>query len=126
MDAKIFFEEVRRMCMKQATCGECPVLGKDAICLLFGLHSRPNAAKNIAKAIEAVEKWSQEHPKKTRLMDFLGKYPNAPLNENGIPNLMPWNLGYCGDTSCCLECKEAKGKPWAWCWDQEVEGSEVE
>lgn len=62
----------------------------------------------------------QESPRKTRLMDFLEKYPNVPLNGNGTPNLMPWNLGYCGDTPC-YACKKAKGKPVAWCWEREVE-----
>ena len=64
MDAKKFFEEARRMCGKQERCRECPALGKDAICLLLSPHNRPNAAKNIDKAIEAVEKWSQENPRK--------------------------------------------------------------
>lgn len=119
MDAKRFFEEARRMCKKQAVCRGCPALGKDAICLLFGLHN-PNAAKNIDKAIEAVEKWSQEHPRKTRLMDFLEKHPNAPMGEDGLPFLAPGSLGYCGDTPC-YACKKAKDKPFAWCWEQEAE-----
>lgn len=120
MDAKKFFEEAHRMCGEQAVCKECPVSGKDTICLLLGLHNRPNAAQNIDKAIEAVEKWSQEHPRKTRLQDFLEKYPNAPMGEDGLPLLAPRRVGYCGDTPC-LDCEKAKGKPWAWCWDQEVE-----
>lgn len=67
----------------------------------------------------------QVHPRKTILMDFLGKYPNAPLNGNGTPRLTPWNLGYCGDTPCPA-CKKAKGKPLAWCWEQEVEDDETD
>lgn len=62
----------------------------------------------------------QENQKKTRLMDFLEKYPNAPRNKSGTPKLMPWNLGYCGDT-VCYACKKMEGKTAAWCWDQEVE-----
>lgn len=65
----------------------------------------------------------QEHPRKTRLDDFKEKYPNAPLNTSGIPALMPWNLGYCGDTPC-YACEKAKGKPSMWCWDQEVDSNE--
>lgn len=60
----------------------------------------------------------QVHPKKTRLMDFLRKYPNAPLNSIGIPEVTPWFLGYCGDVPCNA-CD--KDKPLAWCWEQEVE-----
>ena len=67
----------------------------------------------------------QESPRKTRLMDFLEKYPNVPLNGNGTPNLMPWSLGYCGDTSC-YACKKAEGKTLAWCWNQEVQEDETD
>lgn len=67
----------------------------------------------------------QVHPKKTRLMDFKGKYPNAPLDESGTPVLMPWSLGYCGDTSC-YACKKAEGKTLAWCWNQEVQEDETD
>lgn len=61
--------------------------------------------------------------RKTRLQDFLAKYPNAPLDGNGIPIFMPWSLGYCGDTPC-YACEKAEGKSSAWCWDQEVEDDE--
>lgn len=66
----------------------------------------------------------QEHPRKTRLMDFLGKYPNAPIDEDGAPTLLPWSLGYCGDTPC-YACKKAKGKKIRWCWEQEVQEDEA-
>lgn len=66
----------------------------------------------------------QNNPKKTRLADFLEKYPNAPLDE-GAPVLLPWALGYCGDTPCYV-CKKAKGKPLAWCWNQEAENNETD
>lgn len=125
MDAKIFFEEARRMCKKQAVCRGCPALGKDAICLLFGLHN-PNAAKNIDKAIEAVEKWSQEHPRKTRLMDFLEKYPNAKLADGTeFPKIYPINLGYC-KTDCCASCTHRGNSLPQWCWEQEVQEDETD
>lgn len=121
MDAKKFFEEARRMCGKQERCRECPALGKDAICLLLSPHNRPNAAKNIDKAIEAVEKWSQENPKKTRLDDFKEKHPNARVNKKGLPFVLPRFLGYCQADSC-EDCLRLHG---GWilkdCWDQEVE-----
>ena len=119
MDAKTFLEEVRRMCKVQKGCVECAL---SALCDGGPIEW---SLVDVGDAIEAVEKWSQEHPRKTRLQDFLEKYPNAPLNGNGIPCLMPWNVGYCGDTSC-YACKEAKSKPSAWCWDQEVEDDETD
>ena len=74
----------------------------------------------VLKSEILVSYLKQNNPRKTRLADFLEKYPNAPLNKNGMPALMPWNLGYCGDVSCCAY-EKAEGKPLAWCWEQEVE-----
>lgn len=36
------------------------------------------------KAIAIVQKWSDEHPQKTYLSEFLKKYPNALLNDRGV------------------------------------------
>lgn len=86
-------------------CNRCPLgsdnnsLGTD--CASFE-QLRPQEAINI------VQKWSDEHPRKTMLNDFIEKYPNAPLY-NGIPQPCPWSLGYelqpdadgCYGKDCC-------------------------
>ena len=65
----------------------------------------------------------QVHPKKTRLMDFLGKYPDAPLY-NGCPYALPRAMGYCGkERTSCTGC-ETRGNPYKGCWEQEVEEDE--
>lgn len=38
------------------------------------------------KAIEIVQKWSDEHPPKTYLTEFLKNYPNAEL-DHGVPKV---------------------------------------
>lgn len=118
MDAKTFFEEAQRMCEYHEAndCKGCPAADR-AICRL---DYTPLETNNLEEMIKIVEKWSQEHPRKTRLMDFLEKYPNAPLDGNGIPCLMPWSVGYCGDEAC-YACEKTKVKTMAWCWGQEVE-----
>ena len=121
MDAKKFFEEAHRMCEAHHDCEDCPAYDGEICYLCYA----PLGTNNLVQMIEVVEKWSQEHPRKTRLQDFLEKYPNAPLNGNGIPALMPWNVGYCGNTTC-YACKEAKSKSAAWCWAQEVEDDETD
>lgn len=69
------------------------------------------------KAIAIVQKWSNEHPQKTYLSEFLKNYPNAWLNEKGIPKSMcPSMLGLkdledCGERNC-VEC-----------WNQPIENS---
>lgn len=67
------------------------------------------------KAIEIVQKWSNEHPQKTYLSEFLKHYPDAWLDENGIPkNLCLSKFGLkvledCGEKTC-VEC-----------WNQPIE-----
>ena len=52
------------------------------------------------KAEEILTKWAEEHPQKTILQDFLEKYPNVKLNEDGFPKyIAPYALGYAFDTS---------------------------
>ena len=124
MDAKKFLEEARRLCKAQGFCAECPIKYGERDCL-FDNTPEEWALKEIERIVPIVEKWSQKHPRKTRLMDFLEKYPNAPIDEDGAPTLMPWSLGYCGDTPC-YACEKAKGKKIRWCWEQEVQDDETD
>lgn len=117
MDAKKFLEEARRLCEVHESCVEC--FFYEGRCL-FGKMPMGWESKEIERVVPLVEQWSEEHPKKTRLQDFLEKYPNAPIGRDGTPYFMPWNLGYCGDTPC-YACEKAEGKPTRWCWEQEVD-----
>ena len=69
-------------------------------------------------AVEIVEKWSKEHPQKTILEDFLEKYPNAALNDKGIPysictRILGYKTIYCSDDDAMESCIE--------CWNQPME-----
>ena len=79
----------------------------------------------VLKSEILVSYLKQNNPKKTLLADFLEKYPNAPMGKDGLPFLMPWSLGYCGDTPC-YACEKRDGKPLAWCWEQEVQEDETD
>ena len=64
---------------------------------------------NPEKAVEIVERWAAEHPARTMIMDFMEKYPNAPLDKDGKPNICPYELGYeeefeCDFYSDCVKC----------------------
>lgn len=126
MDAKKFLEEWQRMCdSRKDKCESCLVV---AYCQYYspsGWDGTLDDSLSIDDLISRVEQWSKEHPRKTRLQDFLEKYPNAPRNKSGTPKLMPWNLGYCGDTFC-YDCEKGAGKTPAWCWEQEVEDDETD
>ena len=60
------------------------------------------------KAIEIVQKWSDAHPQKTFLTEFLKNYPNAPLDDDGTPKgICPRALGLMDIDDCddnCIKC----------------------
>lgn len=71
------------------------------------------------KAIETVQKWSDGHPQKTYLSELLKNYPNAKLNDDGIPKAVcPYDLG--------LMNKERYRKSCIECWNQSIEDGESE
>lgn len=77
MDAVKLFKEMNRICEHYSNCdGGCPLkvwCYKDLYLL----------SENPEEVIETVEKWSAEHPKKTRQSEFLKMFPNVPM-ENGF------------------------------------------
>lgn len=57
------------------------------------------------KAVEIVQKWSDEHPKKTFLSEFLKHYPNVQLDSDGVPDgICLATLGLCED---CVKMDES-------------------
>ena len=45
--------------------------------------------KEPEKAVEIIEKWSDEHPVKTRQSVFLERYPDTTKDENGVIDIAP-------------------------------------
>jgi hypothetical protein len=122
-----YFAEKRRMTKKRKLCGDAYICELD--CANCPLNSSNNGTSDKTscsdfetlypeKAVAIVQKWSDEHPRKTYLSEFLKNYPNAWLNEKGIPKRMcPSMLGLkdledCGKRNC-VEC-----------WNQPVKESE--
>lgn len=108
MDVLTFLKEYSRMCnsyISEWNCNGCP-RETEPTCEITDLGS-----EGIKKLISDVDQWSKKHPQKTRLQDFLEKYPNAPVDGNGTPQACCEHLGYC--TKSCdpfeLTCKD--------CWD---------
>lgn len=65
-------------------------------------------AEDVKTAIETVQKWSDEHPKKTYAQDFFEKFPDAPRLEtakDGYPSACR-NTIYAGKCpgEGCYEC----------------------
>ena len=96
MDAVKFLAEFDRMCRAYQGCAGCRAIG---ICNYMGMESDAQRQELVG----IVERWSKDHPQKTRLQDFWEKYPNANLDEHGFPDFCCAKLGYvcnCGETTC--------------------------
>lgn len=113
MDALKFIEERNRMCDYYTKndgadgCADCPEC--DSAC---------NVVRYVTpEYIADVEKWSQEHPRKTRQDVFMAHYPDAALDD-GVLRVCPRNVCKSAELNCnnatCYLCKRAF-------WLQEVE-----
>ncbi len=117
MDAVEFIEERCRMCNYYHSCNACP--GKEGVGLC-GLNVVSGTIAEEQAAI--VEKWSKEHPRKTRQSVFLERYPNSLIDDEGILEINPCHINknfnrffskdYC-ETSCTI-CRRNY-------WSKEVE-----
>lgn len=101
VDAVVFLKTVNRMCSQFENCDQCPIYG--LVCACASKDGKENTV------VERVEKWAKEHPVKTRLSDFLEKYPNAPLGIEGVPEACASQLGYnepsgCAEGMSCVQC----------------------
>ena len=79
MDVVEFFSEFRRMCKSSSDCTKCQYHGNKC----------DNANEIFEKTVAVVEKWSREHPRKTRQDVFLEKYPEAELTKDGVVSICP-------------------------------------
>lgn len=120
-----YFAEKRRMTKRAENerlcklgCSNCPLCSinnnKGQSCTAFEMFYPE-------KAIAAVQKWSDEHPQKTFLSEFLKHYPNAELN-HGVPKVCLKKLGI---VSGCAKTKEGDLYISCYrCWNQAIEDGE--
>ena len=107
-----FFSELRRLCDSRAT---CEATARDKQCPLYDFcelaHSRV-CTNDAIMAMEALQKWSDEHPKKTYAQDFFEKFPKAQSNSDGTPFVcrkriyggIRSTLEDCDYTGACYRC----------------------
>ena len=107
MDAVKYLKERNRMCDSYNNmCDGCG----------FGKVPKGNRAEddNPEKAVEIVEKWSKEHPMKTRQSEFLKMFPNADIGQ-GYLNVCPKriDLNSLTEDECAdLRCSDCRKKYW--------------
>lgn len=108
-----FLREYHRMC--EFRCTECPLSSANN-----GTKLACEELKKVypEKAVKIVQKWSDEHPVKTRLDDLLEKYPNARI-DNSPPHFFPYALGYCED---CHNCVLNDRRAHKVCWHEPLAG----
>lgn len=109
MDALEFLKERKRICISYERCYGCPL--ERGYCNL-GLNA-PD--EDCEKLIATVEKWSKEHPRKTRQSEFLKQWPNAAISDDGLPDVAPCQLCVglthgvstedCESRGLCVECR---------------------
>ena len=99
-----YFAEKRRLTKRRKIYGNAYMCKID--CANCPLNSSNNGTNDMTscsdfeifypeKAIAIVQKWSDEHPQKTYLTEFLKHYPNAQLKtvllysrKNGVTNIL--------------------------------------
>lgn len=90
MDAIKFIEERNRMCKSfdhGCGCQMCPACDNDLCCAVSVMSTLDTMAQ-----IDIVEKWSAEHPRKTRQDVFLEQYRETALDEHGVITICPVTL----------------------------------
>ena len=112
MGALEFLKEWRRICKKEIECYKCPISN---ICM-NSMDGRDD--KELENAIQAIERWSKEHPKKTYKDVFLEVFPSAPTREDGTPKACV--IDVFGENS--VDCKTSGYC--GWCWDRECKEDE--
>lgn len=114
MDAVKFLKEKERICRKH-DCVGCPIGTKTGGCAVGFSCNREKTAEEV---VAIVEKWSNEHPIKTRQREFLEMFPNAKFAD-GVIDICPCQIDTkikddCSRLSPCFNCRKAY-------WSEEVE-----
>lgn len=88
MDAAEFLKEKERMCRSYncESCAKCPL---DDINNGFDMTCDCLEAEKPEEFVAIVEKWSAEHPKKTRQSELLKMFPGIKINLDGVIDIDP-------------------------------------
>lgn len=119
MDALEFIKEAKRMCESYEECEACPA-NADGFndCRIDNMYDI-----DAENAVNIVEKWAKEHPKKTRQSVFLEQWPEANIDCCGVLTICPSPIStshrnaYGGCANIGVKCPDCRRKFWM----QEVE-----
>lgn len=124
MDAVKFLKEAMRMCGSYTNCTNCVLKRKSAAmrCHCFTTSIETEVPD---KLVAIIEKWSDEHPTKTRQSVFLERYPDTAKDENEVIDIAPCAIeksrfGKNSERICNTpekSCKQCRNEY----WNEEVE-----
>ncbi len=122
MDAVEFIKERNRMCKFYGdVCDGCPAhnVSDDAPICAVEIMTDAEFQVDAKKQVAIVEKWSCEHPRKTRQSVFLEQWPNAHKDRDGVVCFDPCLFDETIRTDECenKNCYKCRHKFWM----QEVE-----
>ena len=119
-----FLMAQKRLCSSQ---GYCQQRNKNDNCPLYAFCNRsPNnySVAKVKEAIEAMQKWIDEHPRKTYARDFFEKFPEAKPDKEGVPRMCRAN--YYGGSCQYSAVSGAGPAPCKACWNEEMEAADDE
>lgn len=113
MDAMKFLSEAKRMCNNAGPCNTCDA---NEFCGFTSVFPRDfGEVDQLQKMVKLVEKWAEEHPRKTRQSEFLKQWPAARLDERGVLSIKKSvEERYC--KPCKVEGKDYSGCLCRACW----------
>ena len=109
MDAVEFLKEKERMCSKCGMCAVCPAYRKNNG---FNMDCDDLEVKKPEEIVAIVERWSAEHPVKTRQGEFLKMFPNAQTLRNGALIVCPKLVDSEYEINCNGSCIDCRKKYW--------------
>ena len=111
MDAVKYLKEVYRMCDSMEDCCDCPL---EVFNITFPCKGTKVSAeyKDAEKCVAEVEKWSKEHPVKTRQSAILNVFPNTTLLKNGAIAICPEVVDKDRAFDCRRSCDECRKNYW--------------
>lgn len=119
-----FLMAQKRLCSSR---DKCQKLNSDGDCPLCDFcNSIPDLyfVAKVKEAIEAMQKWVDEHPGKTYAQDFFEKFPKANPDKEGVPWICRAN---CYGGSCQYSAAAGAGpESCKDCWNEEMEAADDE
>lgn len=111
-----FLSEAKRMCNNAGPCETCDA---NEFCGFTPEFPRDfGEVDQMQKMVKLVEKWAEEHPRKTRQSEFLKQYPEASISKHGVLLVCPCPISsshrdaYGGCATIHRKCDDCRKEYW--------------